>query len=167
MAVIRTKPVMELKEYVEEQLLWASSSRRFFYHHCKSVSLLALCGMIGGTCMMIFAPKVVGAFGILLSIASGVILNIGVDSYMLSRVHARRFRYLRADKRIRLEKGAYHIRTDPEVEYQADECAVCLEDMGENSRTVSCGHMFHQKCIDEWMKTLNKTCPLCREKIFS
>lgn len=43
-------------------------------------------------------------------------------------------------------------------------CAICLSEYQskETIRTIpDCGHFFHAKCIDEWLK-LNATCPVCR-----
>lgn len=39
-------------------------------------------------------------------------------------------------------------------------CVICY-DSGENYTTLSCGHYFHDKCIQEWFIHSN-TCPLCR-----
>lgn len=42
-------------------------------------------------------------------------------------------------------------------------CVVCHEDYkcGEYKRSLNCGHIFHKKCIDKWLKT-NLSCPYCR-----
>ena len=52
------------------------------------------------------------------------------------------------------------------------ECSVCLEVLpdNENSRTLSCGHMFHVNCIEQWVATFNNkrkrvNCPCCRKDI--
>ena len=45
------------------------------------------------------------------------------------------------------------------------ECSVCLceFDDTENISTAECGHRFHEKCIDEWIKQKGKnSCPNCR-----
>lgn len=43
----------------------------------------------------------------------------------------------------------------------ANECVVCLDtfNTGEKIRILDCGHYYHTKCIDEWLK--NKNCPKC------
>ena len=48
-----------------------------------------------------------------------------------------------------------------------DECAICIEEykQGENLKILPCKHKFHQKCLDEWLTTSGKTCPLCRDDI--
>lgn len=43
------------------------------------------------------------------------------------------------------------------------DCCICLEDFtGEGKiQTPSCGHLFHESCINDWMKN-NESCPQCR-----
>ena len=44
-----------------------------------------------------------------------------------------------------------------------DTCAICIEPYSpeENvSEIQPCGHMFHEGCIDDWMKK-SVSCPLC------
>lgn len=45
------------------------------------------------------------------------------------------------------------------------ECAICLSSMSSEKDTAitktECGHKFHTKCLEEWIKRSN-TCPLCR-----
>lgn len=45
-------------------------------------------------------------------------------------------------------------------------CQICLEDFreGDELRTLPCFHLFHAKCVDEWLK-INSVCPTCRHKI--
>jgi E3 ubiquitin-protein ligase RNF115/126 len=42
-------------------------------------------------------------------------------------------------------------------------CAICLSDVQLKEETIllPCGHMYHCKCILEWLKQ-NNTCPVCR-----
>lgn len=43
-------------------------------------------------------------------------------------------------------------------------CSICLSDYKDNDmlRLLSnCGHIFHVKCIDPWLR-LHPTCPICR-----
>jgi hypothetical protein len=48
------------------------------------------------------------------------------------------------------------------------DCYICYEayKAGEYQRPLPCGHVFHKKCIDKWLKT-TITCPLCRNDIFT
>ncbi|WMV23372.1 hypothetical protein MTR67_016757 [Solanum verrucosum] len=46
----------------------------------------------------------------------------------------------------------------------ASGCSICLGDYKDNDmlRLLSnCGHIFHVKCIDPWLR-LHPTCPICR-----
>jgi hypothetical protein len=62
---------------------------------------------------------------------------------------------------------------EPKIEDK--ECGVCLDDLN-NGRPLkelkkvgnSCGHEFHQQCIDDWMKSGSSNahrCPICRTDI--
>ena len=46
------------------------------------------------------------------------------------------------------------------------ECMVCLDMLqkGEEARCLPCCHIFHRKCIDDWLLTKWK-CPLCNLNI--
>jgi len=45
-------------------------------------------------------------------------------------------------------------------------CTICQIDYSvkEYKRELGCGHAFHKKCIDKWLKT-HLTCPYCRRGI--
>jgi len=64
-------------------------------------------------------------------------------------------------------KGSLHVVTSlgrdlDEGEIQV-ECAICLEDdvEVEFNPEKGCGHMFHQKCIEDWLKD-HGFCPTCK-----
>ncbi|KAM7272098.1 hypothetical protein ACFE04_031312 [Oxalis oulophora] len=44
------------------------------------------------------------------------------------------------------------------------ECSVCLAEFKPKSEInrLSCGHMFHNVCLEKWLNYWNVTCPLCR-----
>jgi hypothetical protein len=46
------------------------------------------------------------------------------------------------------------------------ECILCLAEYadGDQLRELSCEHMFHADCVDEWLQR-NKTCPLCSQVV--
>jgi len=45
-----------------------------------------------------------------------------------------------------------------------EECCICQDKLYNlNSVSLTCGHMFHEKCYKAWYKT-NKQCCLCRKK---
>lgn len=41
------------------------------------------------------------------------------------------------------------------------ECSICLEDLNSNLYALQCGHLFHENCIQKWLK-LKKYCPVCQ-----
>ena len=47
--------------------------------------------------------------------------------------------------------------------YGETECIICCQDYNETDKIklLTCGHYYHQKCIDNWF-IKNTTCPLCR-----
>lgn len=50
-----------------------------------------------------------------------------------------------------------------------ENCAVCLYDFeGDDDirRLTNCRHIFHLSCLDRWMDHDQKTCPLCRTRVF-
>jgi hypothetical protein len=44
-----------------------------------------------------------------------------------------------------------------------DTCALCIEDYAEGDllRELHCGHRYHAECVDEWLTTSKRTCPVC------
>lgn len=51
--------------------------------------------------------------------------------------------------------------------FVAETCAICLEDVTSkaSSKRLNCGHMFHSKCVSEWLNSGNKNahcCATCR-----
>lgn len=57
--------------------------------------------------------------------------------------------------------------------FKVEECCVCLEplsldDKQQTATKLSCGHIFHKHCFDDWCKHSNsRTCPFCRKEDFS
>ena len=47
------------------------------------------------------------------------------------------------------------------------ECGICRESYIENylNRLLTCGHMFHQYCVDPWLLLRSGLCPLCRKVV--
>lgn len=46
-------------------------------------------------------------------------------------------------------------------------CPVCLDSIqdGDDVKTTLCNHVFHRRCVDQWLATHN-TCPQCRTELF-
>ncbi|KAL9656071.1 hypothetical protein ABK040_007689 [Willaertia magna] len=57
----------------------------------------------------------------------------------------------------------------PFVKLEQDcNCSICLEEMKEGTehkQIPNCKHVFHQDCIDTWLKSYNHVCPVCRANI--
>jgi hypothetical protein len=56
------------------------------------------------------------------------------------------------------------IKTDHKEITGYEVCSICLESQNETTVSIKtkCGHMFHKKCIGEWIKKNNRNCPNCR-----
>jgi len=52
-------------------------------------------------------------------------------------------------------------------ENEPQECAICLEDYADEDelRILPCKHEFHITCIDSWLTTRKKFCPICKRDI--
>ncbi|KAL1523612.1 hypothetical protein AB1Y20_018548 [Prymnesium parvum] len=45
-------------------------------------------------------------------------------------------------------------------------CPLCLEALREVV-TTPCAHQFCSECLDKWVKTGNRSCPLCRTQVYA
>ncbi|TNV75927.1 hypothetical protein FGO68_gene7702 [Halteria grandinella] len=44
------------------------------------------------------------------------------------------------------------------------DCTICLNIMQKEGIILGCGHIFHQDCIQKWLKR-NQICPVCRQTV--
>ena len=53
-----------------------------------------------------------------------------------------------------------------EVSGNSGNCSICLirYKVGEKCYCLSCGHIFHVNCLEDWLK-VKLRCPLCRKKL--
>ena len=48
--------------------------------------------------------------------------------------------------------------------FVTEDCQICMENFGETTRALPCGHCFHDKCIQDWfVKRSSHPCPICRQ----
>lgn len=50
---------------------------------------------------------------------------------------------------------------------EGNDCVVCLGQLQQGemvAKIESCSHLFHEMCIDRWLR-LHKTCPICRSRV--
>ena len=46
------------------------------------------------------------------------------------------------------------------------ECSICMDNAIQGAVVTSCGHRFHQSCIQEWFRqSRNRSCPYCRTSV--
>lgn len=45
------------------------------------------------------------------------------------------------------------------------QCTICLEELGEGTVSLGCGHLLHAICVLTAPPTILQTCPLCRRAI--
>ena len=63
--------------------------------------------------------------------------------------------YFRNFTQLPQEEPLHVVKVDEGVE-----CCICYEGVVEG-KMLSCGHIYHKECIDEWFKE-KKICPYCR-----
>lgn len=46
------------------------------------------------------------------------------------------------------------------------DCIICINKIESNEyiRKLKCNHLFHKKCVDNWLKK-NQNCPMCRKTV--
>lgn len=47
------------------------------------------------------------------------------------------------------------------------ECCICQERLSDSEliKRTPCKHIFHERCLGEWLEKFGRTCPLCREDL--
>lgn len=63
------------------------------------------------------------------------------------------------------EEGPPELDHDDDQAFdEGEKCCVCLSRLkeGEDTRHLPCLHEFHRECIDRWLISRRRSCPLCR-----
>ena len=55
-------------------------------------------------------------------------------------------------------------KVSPNMNEEQKRCTVCFTEFepNEDVKFLFCMHIFHQECIDPWLKE-NSTCPICKK----
>jgi hypothetical protein len=57
----------------------------------------------------------------------------------------------------------YLFEKNSEENNEPDLCAICLEELKDKLITLDCGHIFHDSCVQGYVRSTNdRRCPLCR-----
>ncbi|XP_006344901.1 E3 ubiquitin-protein ligase At4g11680 [Solanum tuberosum] len=56
--------------------------------------------------------------------------------------------------------------TNSALQNENSECCICLAKYGdkEDIRQLPCSHIFHLKCVDQWLRIIS-CCPLCKQQL--
>ncbi|KAI8880021.1 hypothetical protein K501DRAFT_192272 [Backusella circina FSU 941] len=86
-------------------------------------------------------------------------------SWQLRQKHRKQQEVASLDVVSRLCKRQYN--REKRKENEAEECAICLEDylFNDELRVLPCRHDFHAACVDAWLTTQRKFCPICKRDI--
>ena len=75
----------------------------------------------------------------------------------------------RIQKTLRGKRGRKRAKTFRSIKrnnaIKENECAICHEQLIQDIRVLSCGHRFHNDCIENALRAGYNSCPLCRRSI--
>lgn len=78
-----------------------------------------------------------------------------------SKSHTDNNKYKKLLKKFKMTKKYCKKNDKGKLEYPS--CCICITDiiMNQDTILINCGHMFHDKCVNQWFDT-KKSCPSCR-----
>ncbi|KAJ2607168.1 hypothetical protein H4S08_004918 [Coemansia sp. RSA 1365] len=100
-----------------------------------------------------------------------IITNIGVERVSTRRQHKctlttnqlQQLPEMSFDEYMRSHNKSKEKPDDDVVVVDVPTCAICLEAYCDKSlvRTLTCSHVFHVDCIDQWLLKRSCRCPMC------
>lgn len=61
------------------------------------------------------------------------------------------------------DNEVFEVSSVPKLKREYEKCVICLDEIKNKKKTLTCMHIFHKKCINEWLFESDK-CPVCRTK---
>ncbi|KAL3641923.1 hypothetical protein CASFOL_012738 [Castilleja foliolosa] len=65
------------------------------------------------------------------------------------------------DVRVHYEQEEEDVWMVPADHESPIDCSICLDEISSGAEGLTCGHVFHEDCINKWLKT-SHSCPVCR-----
>ncbi|PRQ18364.1 putative transcription factor C2H2 family [Rosa chinensis] len=89
-------------------------------------------------------------------------LTVPVDTIHLPFIPPPAFKTSPAFESLNLEK----VELDS-LEAAEKSCVICIEDLEAGVQVIRlpCSHLYHERCIDRWLKKPSHICPICRSPI--
>ena len=104
----------------------------------------------------------------LFMVTGSIVLLLVLFVYRISQyIHSRKIQKLEEKKKLIQDKLLQLQLKEFTKEDKYDCCSICLEDYeySDQLRILPCDHAFHSKCVDQWLSTKKRFCPLCKQKV--
>ncbi|KAK4369538.1 hypothetical protein RND71_013330 [Anisodus tanguticus] len=144
--------------------VWVFESRFLSHHrapkhHLLCISLLAWNAITYSFPFILFlllcccVPMLSSFLGYYMNMGS---IDRGASDEQLSNLPS--WKYKEIGKKEELKSSA--------LENENTECCICLAKYGdkEEIRQLPCSHIFHLKCVDQWLRIIS-CCPLCKQEL--
>ncbi|KAK7299910.1 hypothetical protein RJT34_10739 [Clitoria ternatea] len=151
--------------------VWVFDSRFGSFHHAPKLHVLciiilawnAICYSFPFLLFLLLCccvPLISTLLGYNMNMASS---DRGASDDQISKLPSWRYK----DAHVKLELGNNSEGTE-KLTTVDQECCICLTKYKdkEEVRRLPCSHMFHQKCVDQWLK-ITSCCPLCKQGLES
>ena len=67
---------------------------------------------------------------------------------------------------VRVVVSENDFNTLKEIDVEGENCAICLEKIETKAIILPCKHVYHNKCIKEWLCNHSYKCPICKNDTF-